>query len=176
MPIQILFYATVLLVVILGVVLAFVVSSYQKLVEKHAALKARSKHLKEVSGEEKAAFAEELGKISGEEAGEYQEILENVKNQARATLEEISKSTREASVAEVKGMSSFFKTKVDEEYTKIQSELEKYKKDRLKEIDENKNQIIKDMSTKVLGEAIDTDKHQELIMKALEEAKKENVL
>ena len=66
--------------------------------------------------------------------------------------------------------------KIDEEFAKARLEIQGYKAQKLKEIDAKATEIIKDVTRKALGKALDTAKHTALIAAALEEAKLAHVL
>lgn len=66
--------------------------------------------------------------------------------------------------------------KVDEEFARAKLEIEGYKIQKLKEIDGKASEIIKDVTRKALGKALDMTKHTALVMAALEEAKTAHVL
>ncbi len=66
--------------------------------------------------------------------------------------------------------------KIDEEFARAKLEIDGYKTQKLKEIDEKTMEIIKDVTRQVLGKALDTTKHSALVAAALEEAKTAHVL
>lgn len=66
--------------------------------------------------------------------------------------------------------------KIDEEFARARLEIQGYKNQRLKEIDAKVVDIIKDVTRRTLGKALDTTKHTALIAAALEEAKTAHVL
>jgi hypothetical protein len=55
------------------------------------------------------------------------------------------------------------------------SEIEKYKKERLEKIDEEIIQMVQKISNEILGLTIPPELHRELIIKALEKSKAEGV-
>lgn len=75
-----------------------------------------------------------------------------------------------------KDIVSMLKQRADEDYSKVKQELEEYKKERLKEIDENIYELLLSVSKETIGKTLSLEDHQELIIKALEDAKKEKVL
>ncbi len=66
--------------------------------------------------------------------------------------------------------------KIDEEFSRARLEIQGYKDQRLKEIDAKAVDIIKDVTRRTLGKALDMAKHTALIAAALEEAKLAHVL
>ena len=65
--------------------------------------------------------------------------------------------------------------KINEEYEKVKADLEQYRKEKLDLIDASINQIILKVVQDVLGEAIPLSKHEELVIEALEKAKREDL-
>jgi hypothetical protein len=102
-------------------------------------------------------------------------VLEDIKKQTERNLEEISVAAKAASLEEVRGISKKVQQKVDTEHSLVAKELEVYKAEKMKHMDQEAAAVIKNMSEKVLGEAIDTKQHEALIMQALEQAKKESI-
>lgn len=64
---------------------------------------------------------------------------------------------------------------MEKEMAAIQSQLDQYKKEQLSKIESNIYEILARASESVIGQAVNLDLHQELIIKALEQAKREGV-
>lgn len=64
---------------------------------------------------------------------------------------------------------------MERELVKINDELQIYKKEQLGKIESNIYEILARASESVIGQAVNFDLHQELIIKALEQAKREGV-
>jgi len=65
--------------------------------------------------------------------------------------------------------------KLDSAYETMLVEVEEYRSERLAKVDEQIYQILQNVTEKVLGKTLSLDKHQDLIIQALEKAKKENI-
>ncbi len=65
---------------------------------------------------------------------------------------------------------------VNEKIAQTEKNIEDYKKEKIKEIDQKIYQIIGDVAKKTIGKAIDLSTHEELVVQALEKAKKERIL
>jgi F0F1-type ATP synthase membrane subunit b/b' len=87
----------------------------------------------------------------------------------KETKEKIKKLEEEIGIISQETRKSFI-----EKRNEIEILLENYKKEKIKEIDERIFQLLVDITKKVLGKAIDLSTHEELVIKALEKAKKEN--
>lgn len=98
-----------------------------------------------------------LDKIEEKEVTDFRKSLEQVTTDLRG----------EASV--VVGQ------RVDEEFAKAREEIKGYKEMREKEIDGKVDQILKQVVYEVVGKTLNNDDHRELILKSLEEAKKQHV-
>ncbi|MEK7154766.1 MAG: hypothetical protein AAB697_01410 [Patescibacteria group bacterium] len=66
--------------------------------------------------------------------------------------------------------------KIDEEVAKARVEIEKYKQLKLKQVDDNIGEIVKETVKKVLGKGITALEHKDLVLQALQEAKENHVL
>lgn len=182
MIIQIIFYATIVVVVILAIALVFLVSSYQKLLDRYFSLKReayegdeRSSRRRALLREEKRKIKVELQRVTTAEIEEYQRMLEGVKEEAKEMLESVSEITKEASIEEVRGIGNLIRQKVDQEHAKVVGELENYKKVQIAKIDTQIGEIIQTAVKKVLGRVLTQKEQEKLIIKALEEAYQENV-
>ena len=69
----------------------------------------------------------------------------------------------------------FVKEKIDEEYLILQKELEGYKKEQYRKIDQDIYKILYRVSEMVMSQGIPFDKHKQLVLEALDRAKKEQV-
>jgi hypothetical protein len=67
------------------------------------------------------------------------------------------------------------KEKIDDEYLTLEKDLEEYKKQKYQKLDDDIYKILYRVSEMVLNQGIPYDKHKELVIEALETAKKEQV-
>ncbi|OGM17840.1 hypothetical protein A2V56_04315 [Candidatus Woesebacteria bacterium RBG_19FT_COMBO_42_9] len=104
---------------------------------------------------------EAFGGISGSVRAEVQNQIVALR---KALEEEINRSRAEA------------RESINEAYQKVEEEVEVYKGIRLKQLDERIFEIISDVISKATGSVLNFDEHEDLVIKALEEAKKQNVL
>ena len=65
---------------------------------------------------------------------------------------------------------------VSQKIDQTEKSIDNYKKEKLNEIDQKIFQIIEDVAKKTIGKSIDLSLHEELVVQALEKAKKENFL
>jgi len=65
---------------------------------------------------------------------------------------------------------------VNEKIGQTEKNIEDYKKEKLKEIDQKIYLILGEIAKKTLGKTVDLSTHEELVVQALEKAKKERIL
>jgi hypothetical protein len=136
--------------------------------------------------EQKAKIADMLSRVANEEVREYKKIIdetgkvsintvqrlsEEVKNQITPELGKI-KGTIEA---EIKSASDETKTAISSAYAIVEKEVDEYKKKMYGEIDKLTFSAVKELSQKVLGKAISSKDQEDLVISALEEAKKQRI-
>ena len=103
------------------------------------------------------------------------EIFQNIsKNIEISTLSEIKKF-KEIIEQETIDSEKMVKQKVEHEYNLTKKSIGDYKEAQIKKIDAEITAIIQRVSEIVLGKAISLTDHEQLIINALEEAKKEGV-
>ncbi len=224
MDTQILFYGTIILTALMGVVLGYVAISYRKLIEKYERIRQsqeqearlieaqKTKTLEEgrlqaqkiISDaqarasqlvSEAATFSSKAQEVLGvaikkaEEAqlGFYQQALSETKRSAQASLGGIPKDVKDEVVRQLDAVRASLEEEIRSaqietkkmlaaSYSKMEEEIEAYKQQRLKAIDEKIIGILEQVSTRVVGRVLSFEDHEEAILKALEDAKKENVL
>lgn len=136
--------------------------------------------------EEKEKFSKEIEKVTESWALEYRQVLQEAQNQIVTTAQNISKDIRGESLKEIE----IFRTALQVELAKsqektrimmenahnaIEGEVQKYKELRLKQVDETIFELVKEVLKKVLGKEISPEEHEKLVMKFLEEAKRQDV-
>lgn len=62
---------------------------------------------------------------------------------------------------------------INEKILKTEQEIENFKKEKLKEVEKKIFQLVTETTKKILGKTIDISTHEELVLEALEKAKKE---
>jgi hypothetical protein len=116
----------------------------------------------------------------------YQNMITQIQEQDINTLKTMTKEIESDVAADFKefrdileketiNSEKIVKEKIDEEYLSIEKDLENYKKQKYQKIDEDIYKILYRVSEMVLNEGISYDKHKELVIDALETAKKEQV-
>ncbi len=96
---------------------------------------------------------ESVGKIADEELEDFRKIL---RSETVESQEIVSK-------------------KISEEFEKAQKEIETYKNDRVNNIAQEISTLVNKLSKDVLGKSLTPDQHGEIILQALENAKKDGL-
>ena len=103
------------------------------------------------------------------------EIFQNIsKNIEISTLSEIKKY-KEVVGQETVDSEKMVKQKMEHEFSLARKEIDQYRADQIKKINDGIYSIIQRVTESVLGKAISLSQHEELIINALEKAKKEGV-
>ena len=129
---------------------------------------------------------DEIGKVTQGYAKNYQGLLEEAKKEAIGIINNIStdikgEASREIEVMknaltqEVQRAQEATRKAIEETLSKVGAEVQAYKKARLERVDTAIFEIIKQASQRVIGKSLNLADREELVMKSLEEAKKENV-
>jgi hypothetical protein len=224
MDTQLLFYGTIILTALMGIVLGWIAISYRKLIEKYDKIRLSGEESEKALEQEKnkvleeakvqarkiisdaqiragqliseaAAFGDqtkqlltsELQELQAAELGYYQKALEDTKLQAQASLGGLSKDVKAEVVKQIDAVRTSLAGEIQRaqaqtqqilssSYQKMEKELEVYKAERLKKVDEKIFEILKDASTKAIGKSLSLEDHEDVVIKALEDAKRENVL
>lgn len=123
-------------------------------------------------------------KASHELESSYQSVLEELKKQNADQIKHISEDLEKEAVSEIsefKGVlekqtvqaEQLVSQKVEQEYQAINKELQEYKDQQFKKIDESIYKVLQEVSIAVIGKSLNLDDQQSIIRHALEEAKKE---
>lgn len=130
--------------------------------------------------------AEIFTKASEEMKSSYQAMLKQIQEQDINTIKTMTKDIqsdvladfqefREDLEKETINSQKMVKEKIDEEYLAIEKELQDYRNKKFQKIDEDIYKILYRISEIVFSQAIPFDKHKQLVIEALEIAKKEQV-
>ncbi len=125
-------------------------------------------------------------KASQELQEAYKIILNQVKEEDINTLKNITKDIESDAVSEFKEFTNALeketinaekiaKKEIDEEYLLLKKELDTYKQEQLQKVDEDIYSVLYRVSELVLSEGISFDHHKQLVIEALDQAKKEQV-
>ena len=146
--------------------------SNQALKERLAELeKQQAEVFTKASEDMKLAYQDMMTQIQEEDINILKTITKDVEDDVRADFKEF----RDVLEKETINSEKIAKEKIDEEYLTMEKDLEEYKKQKYQKIDEDIYKILYRVSEMVLSQGISYDKHKELVIQALETAKKEQV-
>ncbi|KKQ51414.1 hypothetical protein A2865_02815 [Candidatus Woesebacteria bacterium RIFCSPHIGHO2_01_FULL_39_17] len=138
------------------------------------------------SKDQEVKISEELKKSTNIYVNKYQDILEKTQEESIKILQNIPEDikalflkeigeVRKNLIQEVEKVEKDARQIVLDAYQKAEADVEKYKLERMRQVDESIILILKDVARKVLSKEINKEEHEKLVMKALEEAKRQRV-
>jgi len=127
-----------------------------------------------------------IDKLSHTLLDTYKQTIEEEKERNIKTIEDVSGQVRQELVKEIYdfketlhketlGSRELVETKLNEEYEKIKRELTLYKESEMKKIDNKIYEIVIRAVKESVGKTLDVQDHQEIIMKSLEDSKREGL-
>lgn len=133
---------------------------------------------------EEGKIAKEIQKAADTNTKIFQEAVDQIKNDSLRQLSVLPQDIKLLMVSSVDN----FRLGLQEElvkaqaqasqtvmnsFKKAQEEIDNYKKEKEKKIDEGALKLIAQLSKRVLGKDISLEEHEKMVVKALEEAKKQ---
>jgi len=122
------------------------------------------------------ALSHRLDNVTDRQVDDYKQVLQSITKAVEdGALRELSEF-RKAMEMETVNAQDIVGKKIEEQYAQLQKEIEAAKKSKLEELDKKLVAVIKEAGTRVLGRILTVEDHQDLVVQALEDAKKNNVL
>lgn len=130
----------------------------------------------QINGEElQKQLAQMIDDVDKDHIGEYKEKLHKISQDIESNLQEHFSEFRKVLETETVTAQQVAASKVESQFQQIQKEIEDYRSKRLAEIEKRLLQAVETGVKKTMGEMISIEDKQELVIKGLEEAKKQNV-
>lgn len=178
MPVDLL---ALLAIVTLSVALVAAVSGYLTLKSKMAHMEEEEDALRQRSRQKARHIIDHAQEAAFQIANEAIVKAEESKHLVHSKLEEVAAKQLREYQAMIHGssdkiqqeVSKMMALKMDEEWGRALKEIEAYKDQRKKEIDQKTTEALKHIAQQVLGKSIDISTHTQLVTDALEAAKKE---
>jgi F0F1-type ATP synthase membrane subunit b/b' len=104
-----------------------------------------------------------------------EQMIQSIPQDIKVTLISVIDSFRVSLTDEIKRAQGDANKVITEAYKQAMEGVEKYKEERLKEVDDSILDIVKDVTEKVLGKTLSLEEHEKLVHKALEEAKRQKI-
>lgn len=114
------------------------------------------------------ALTHELGSTSGEFSKTYATSLQHLATQSLTDFQNVVKTMESDLQRQTKDFGATM-------LPSLEKELEEYKKLRLQQADRTITHVIQEVSQEILNKALPLDDHHQLLIEALEKAKKEGV-
>jgi hypothetical protein len=147
-------------------------NSNQAIKEKLAQLEKQQETVfAKASDDMKLAYQNMITQIQEQDVNTLKNMTKDIESDVLADFKEF----RDVLEKETINSEKVVKEKIDEEYLVLEKDLEEYKKQKYQKIDDDIYKILYRVSEMVLNEGIQYDKHKELVLDALETAKKEQV-
>ncbi len=124
----------------------------------------------------KVRLQQRLDEISASQLQEFQKLISNISKDIESdALKEISEF-KQAMELETIQSQRVVAEKIQDEYHRVQAELDQAKKEKLAQLDIKIKEIIAEVVKQVAGKTISIEDHEQLVIKALEEAKKQHAI
>ncbi len=173
--------ALVFVIIVLALATAAIASAYNLVFEKYSTLRyKRNKEEKKFLGadrlidEERQVLKQKFDELVNSESASFHQLLEEFKVEALKVLNDTGQGAKNEIRGDLANFRKELATHMTEELTKTRAEMDAYKKEKKKELDSKVKMVLKEVAMQVLPDAIDVDKHDDLIIKSLEEAKTRN--
>ncbi|KKU63083.1 MAG: hypothetical protein UX87_C0035G0006 [Candidatus Amesbacteria bacterium GW2011_GWA1_47_16] len=124
---------------------------------------------------QKELLDSQVGEITQQQLKEYKQYLQKVSKEIEKGVEAQAKDYQKILEIETVGAEKVVAAKIEEGYIKAEKDVEVYKQKLMDKAREEIVVIIAEASQELLGKTITIDDQTELIMQALEEAKKQHV-
>lgn len=129
---------------------------------------------------------EEMEKVAKEYLLKYENSLNEIKLEAIKTIHNIPKDVSESVDGTLDVLEKTTETEIKKIHTRLNeslnkaladtdSEISKYQKERIKKIDESSLVLARNIAKKVLSRDISPEEHEKMVVKALEEAKRQGI-
>lgn len=128
----------------------------------------------------KTDFQSSIRKLVDYEISVYKDLEKSTNAESIKLFKSVSDSVTKNVEAYLSSVESTLSGQIADATKNIEKSMEEsldiYKKERMRAIDADASKLVREISLKVLGRGIAIEDHEKLILKALEEAKRDNVL
>lgn len=135
-------------------------------------LEDQKKILEEASTALSKKFEQQINEVNTNNIELLKNIYKGIESDVQADYQEykdaIKKQTFQAE--------SIASEKIKEEYAKLDTEIKEYKTKMIEKVNEEIYKILLNISKVVIGKSLDLKDHEELVVEALNKAKKENII
>lgn len=154
-------------------------SEYKKVLSEEknkslASLHEVSESMKNEANQELANLrnvSDDMESEARKELSEFRHISEKIEHEAAAEIEEFRKTLAQETVASEK----LVQERVNQEYEEMRQRIRSFEEEKMRQIDERINVILSDVAKEVFGSGIDLSTSEQMVMAALNKAKKEGM-
>lgn len=114
-------------------------------------------------------YQKQLNETKADSIKQVNNISNNIGKDAVLVLKQLTEDFQN----EISSFRKIASGKINVFYQQTEKEIKEYKDEKLEEIDDKINAVIRQAAEEVIGKSLDTESHQELVLDALEKAKKE---
>lgn len=129
------------------------------------------KQIEHAQSENLKIYQDSVAKIQNESM----KVLQNVPEYIKTLLTKEVLIVKDDILKEIKLATENAKNLINQAYKQAEDEVAEYKKVRMSALDKTAINIIQQISRKVLNKEIEMSEHEKLVIKALEEAKRQNI-
>ncbi|OGV90337.1 hypothetical protein A2783_04215 [Microgenomates group bacterium RIFCSPHIGHO2_01_FULL_45_11] len=137
-----------------------------------------------ISQEAKDRLDAELARITFEQTSQYQRVLTDLRTEVREAVTRLMKESHQQAIAETEAFHQSLKEEVarSRETVKtalttfakgLEDEIELYRQQRLQAIDKNIFELVDSVTRRTLNKVLTKEEHEQIVIDALETAKKE---
>lgn len=125
----------------------------------------------DLSDQQRDVYAKIIDQIKTELTQVVQDASNDIKRDAQEEVSAFANSMREETISTEQDV----KAKISNEYVKLEADLAEYRRQRMLEAQREIEELVNKVSVKVLGKSLSSEDEKALIVRTLEEAKKNNV-
>jgi F0F1-type ATP synthase membrane subunit b/b' len=128
----------------------------------------QSQELQKASSELIQNYEESLNKVKNEDINMFKTITEGIQKDLTKEMQDFKTTLEKQTFSSQKMIES----KLNEQYSQVNTEIEAYKKERLKTVDTHILQLLEKITLLTLSKSLSLKDHEELVLESLQEAKK----
>ena len=137
-----------------------------------AMIQNQAEVMKQISEDLFSKQREEVNKINEENIKILTNVYKDIEESAKSDFANYKKIVQEQTFQAEK----IAQDRINQEYQKLESEIAELKQKKLKELNDNINNMLLKISKEVIGKSLDISEHEDLVIKALDKAKKEGII
>lgn len=130
---------------------------------------AQSQELQKASLELVKNYEQKLASIESQDINLFKNMSETIEHDVTENLKEFKLALEKQTVESQRIISE----KLDEQYASVRTEVDEYKKEQLQRVDEHILQLLEKITLLTLKKSLSLENHQDLVVEALQEARKE---